>query len=65
VEIWFNIITRRAIRRGSFGSVKELVVKIERFIKKYNAKATPFAWTASAKSILQKIQRLCETISGT
>jgi putative transposase len=65
VEIWFNIITQRAIRRGSFGSMKELVVKIERFVKKYNAKATPFAWTTSAESILHKIQRLYETISET
>jgi putative transposase len=28
VERWFGIITQRAIRRGSFRSVKELVVKI-------------------------------------
>jgi hypothetical protein len=28
VEIWFNIITQQAIRRGTFGSVKELVAKI-------------------------------------
>jgi len=28
VERWFGLITQRAIRRGSFGSVKELVEKI-------------------------------------
>jgi hypothetical protein len=27
VEIWFNIITQKAIRRGTFGGVKELVAK--------------------------------------
>jgi putative transposase len=65
VEIWFHIITQKAIRRGTFGSVKELVAQIERFVRSYNAQASPFLWTATADSILQKIGRLCEHISGT
>jgi putative transposase len=65
VEIWFNIITQRAIRRGTFRSVKELVAKIRRFVDRYNAHSTPFTWTATADSILQKVKRLCEVISGT
>ena len=65
VEIWFNIITQRAIRRGTFRSVKDLVNTIDRFVHKYNARSTPFVWTATADSILQKIQRLCEIIAGT
>ena len=65
VEIWFNIITQRAIRRGTFRSVKELTEKIDRFVVNYNARTRPFMWTATADSILQKIQRLCEYISGT
>lgn len=65
VEIWFNIITQRAIRRGTFRTVKQLVATIEHFVRTYNATATPFAWTATADSILQKIGRLCEHISGT
>jgi putative transposase len=65
VEIWFNIITQKAIRRGSFRSVKELVARIERFVESYNSKATPFSWTASADSILKKIERILQTISGT
>ncbi len=32
VERWLGIITQRAIRRGSFSSVKELIAKIEHFI---------------------------------
>jgi len=31
----------------------------------YNTKARPFAWTATADSILAKVRRLCERISGT
>ena len=65
VEIWFNIITQRAIRRGTFSSVKELVEKIENFVRVYNKNPHPFIWTATADSILAKIQRLCESISDT
>ena len=65
VEIWFHWITRQAIRRGTFRSVKELVLRIDRFVHTHNASARPFAWTATADSILAKLQRLCERISGT
>ncbi|MGC2314152.1 MAG: IS630 family transposase, partial [Candidatus Acidiferrales bacterium] len=56
---------QKAIRRGTFGSVKELVVKIERFVHRYNAQPRPFSWTATPDSILEKIQRLCERMSVT
>jgi len=65
VEIWFNRITQRAIRRGTFRSVKELVAKIDQFVESANQNARPFAWTATADSIFAKVQRLCERISGT
>ena len=35
VEIWFNIITQKAIRRGSFSSVRQLVDKIRYFTDAY------------------------------
>ncbi len=65
VEIWFHLISQKAIRRGTFRNVKELVAKIEQFVRSYNAQASPFIWTATADSILQKVRRLCEYISGT
>jgi len=65
VERWFGIITQRAIRRGSFSSVKQLTSKIQQFVENYNQTASPFAWTATAKSILDKIERLCAYTSGT
>jgi len=65
VERWFGLITQRAIRRGSFSSVKDLVQKIDRFVQHYNRSHRPFVWTATADSILQKIVRLCSRISGT
>lgn len=65
VEIWFNIITQQAIRRGTFRSVKQLTDKIDQFVHNYNRETRPFIWTATADSILEKIQRLCQCISGT
>jgi len=65
VERWFGLITQRAIRRGSFTSVHDLIQKIEVFVQRYNRSSRPFAWTATADSILQKIARLCSRISGT
>lgn len=65
VEIWFNIITQRAIRRGTFRSVRDLINNIERFVENYNVSSNPFMWTATADSILEKIERLCKGIAGT
>jgi putative transposase len=66
VERWFGIITQQAIRRGSFSSVKELIAKIRQYVEHYNQhSAKPFIWTATAESILAKLERLCSVISGT
>ncbi len=65
VEIWFNIITQRAIRRGTFKSVRDLVAKIEDFVRHYKRHCRPFTWTATADSILEKIGRLCKAVAGT
>jgi putative transposase len=65
VEIWFDIVTQRAIRRGSFRSVRDLRQKIEIFVDRYNRNCQPFAWTATANSILEKIERLSQRIAGT
>jgi putative transposase len=65
VERWFALITQRAIRRGSFRTVRELIDRIDRFVQHYNDTARPFRWTATADSILDKIGRLTKRISGT
>ena len=65
VETWFGIISRKAIRRGSFRSTKELAEKIDQFVKSYNQHAKPFIWTATAESIFEKLERLCKTICVT
>ena len=65
VEIWFNIITQQAIRRGSFPNVRDLVRKINHFVQSQNQRAMPFIWTATAESILAKLARLNQSIHGT
>lgn len=65
VERWFALITQQAIRRGSFRSVRDLVRKIDSYVTHYNTSKRPFIWTATADSILGKIQRLCKVIYGT
>jgi putative transposase len=62
VETWFGIITRKAIRRGSFRSTKELAEKIDLFVKNHNRNSKPFIWTATAESIFEKLERLCNAI---
>jgi transposase len=52
VEVFFGIITRQAIRRGSFDSVKQLVTAIRTFIDGWNDRAHPFSWTKTADEIL-------------
>ena len=38
--------------------VHDLVEKIDAFVQRYNRSSRPFAWTATADSILQKIARV-------
>ena len=57
VEVFFGIITRQAIRRGSFDSVRELVAAIRTFITAYNDRCQPFLWTKTPDEILAKATR--------
>ena len=52
VEIFFGIITRQAIRRGTFTSVKDLIAAIGRFIDGWNDRCQPFTWTKTADEII-------------
>jgi transposase len=54
VEIFFGIITRQAIRRGSFTSVKDLITAIETFIDGWNDRCQPFTWTKTPDQLLPR-----------
>jgi transposase len=57
VEVWFGIIERQAIHRGSYTSVKDLTTKIRVFINGWNDRCHPFVWTKTADQILAKANR--------
>ena len=58
VEIWLGIITKQAIRRGAFGSVRQLIDTINAYIDNWNRDTEPFAWTATADEIITKVRIL-------
>jgi transposase len=57
VERWFRDLTDKAIRRGVFRSVPDLIAAIEEYLRAHNEDPKPFVWTATAESILEKVRR--------
>jgi transposase len=57
VERWVRDLTDKAIRRGVFRSVPELIAAIEAYLVAHNNDPKPFIWTASADDILEKVRR--------
>lgn len=62
VERWFRDLTDKNLRRGIFGSVPELTASIEDYLAVNNANPKPYVWTATAESILAKVQRARTTL---
>jgi hypothetical protein len=44
VEIWFGILSRKALKNASFQSVDELCAAIKAFVEVYQMNAKPFVW---------------------
>jgi len=67
VERWFRELTEKALRRGVFHSVPDLIASIEKYMDVHNESPRPFVWTATAESILTKVRRgrvaLSQTVS--
>jgi len=57
VERWFGMLTDKALRRGVFHSVPDLITAIEDYLATHNDDPHPLVWTASAQHILNKIAR--------
>lgn len=52
IEIWFSILVRRLLKRGSFSSVNELRERILAFIDYFNkTMAKPFKWTYAGRPL--------------
>jgi hypothetical protein len=53
IEIWFPILARKLLRRGSFSSQQDLKQQIEQFIAYFNrTMAKPFKWTKTGKPLV-------------
>ncbi len=57
VERWFRDLDDKAIRRGVFHSVPNLIAAIEAYLSANNDSPRPFIWTATVDEILAKIRR--------
>jgi transposase len=57
VERWFRELTDKALRRGVFHSVPDLIAAIEEYLDAHNDDPKPFVWTATADDILAKVAR--------
>lgn len=46
IELWFSVLNRQLLNRGSFSSKQDLAAKVEAFIEHYNRfDAHPYRWT--------------------
>ena len=54
IETWFGILTRQAIRRGSFNGVRALIDVIDDFTSQWNDHVEPFVWVKTADDVFAK-----------
>ena len=65
VERWFRELTEKAIRRGAFKSVPDLIAAIEAYLQVNNNDPKPFVWTATAEKILWRDNEFVGRVSLT
>ena len=64
VELLFNELSRRKLRRLAVNSVAELIAAITTYLDRRNENPTPFVWTASVRSILAKVRKAKDTLAS-
>jgi transposase len=53
-ELFFGVLQRRFVARGSFLSAKDFVRRLERFLKEYNTRhAHPYRWTYTGEPLVR------------
>jgi len=57
IERFFRDLSEKAIRRGSFFNVDDLIGAIQEYINQHNDDPKPFIWTKTANDILAKVKR--------
>jgi len=52
IEIWFSILARKLLKRGTFTSIADLKAKVLDFVEYFNrTMAKPFRWTYQGKAL--------------
>jgi transposase len=52
-EVWFSILARKVLRRGSFKSLEDLETRLREFVEYFNlALAKPFKWTYAGRPLV-------------
>jgi transposase len=64
VERWFRDLTTERLRRGSFGSVAELIAAIHAYLDNHNQNPQVFVWSAPVERILAKIGKCKEALDA-
>jgi transposase len=53
IEIWFSILARKLLKRGSFTSVADLKAKVLAFVEYFNrTMAKPYRWSYQGKALM-------------
>ena len=53
IEIWFSILARKLLKRGTFASVADLKAKVLAFIEYFNrTMAKPYRWSYQGKALM-------------
>ena len=55
IEVLFNLLQAKVLRRGVFPSKKALVAAIIEYIQKFNEDERPFRWTKTAEAIISSV----------
>ena len=54
IELFFGILGRKVLRRGSFPSIEDLIRKVRKFIDFHNEhSARPFRWTFTGRTLAE------------
>ena len=62
IEIWFSILSRKALKGASFTSPRQVREAIDKFIKVHNKNAAPFQWRKTkvySKGLINNYSDLC------
>jgi transposase len=54
IELWFSVLARRFLKRGSFASAAEFTRRLDEFVANYNThQAHPYRWTYTGEPLVR------------